>query len=62
MLRIGQIEGTFVAELREELVFKLFVIFSRILLRSHGIKKKTSSIHTKELAIFSMGVKQALKL
>jgi len=52
-------EETFVAELREKLIFKFFVIF---LLVYHydliGIKKKrTSSIHTKELAVFSMDVK-----
>jgi len=41
MLRIGQMEGTFVAELREELIFKLFVIFLLIYYYDLiGIKKK----------------------
>jgi hypothetical protein len=58
MLRIGQMGRTFVTELREELIFELFVIF---LLAYYyeliGITKNTSSTHTKEIAIFSMGLK-----
>jgi hypothetical protein len=53
MSRTGQMEGTFVTELRKELIFKLFVIvllvyyYDLIGIKTHT---HTSSIHTKQWA------------